>query len=213
MSGPVAGESHRFFAIACGVWIIASLVVPALSLWDTAILLLLFLTGGWWLPIVVLWTAIPAMAAFRATKSILKRRYVSALGWLTVPAAGVGLVLLGTDIGDAVRFRINKAAYDRVVAEAEASKCAKDMEARKAVDGIDCDPLTAIFAWGGFGPIWHGIVYDAGDEIIKPPQDRSAAWKNRPIGSLLSCSGGKRAFGDHYYRAGGSYTGGDNDCG
>ena len=76
-----------------------------------------------------------------------------------------------------------------------------------AIDGIDChDPVIVIFPWGGFGSIWHGVVYDASDEIAKPPQDRSAGWKATPIGKQLSCTGAKLSLGDHYYRASGDYA-------
>jgi hypothetical protein len=207
-----ADKSDRRFAMVCGAWLVASLIIPALPLWDAIVLSLLLLTGGWSLPL-GLWAIVPAVAVLRAARRLFERRYGSALGWFGVPLAGVVLFFLATDIGDAVRFRLNKASYDRIVAEAQADKCSKEMEGRRDVDGIDCDPITVIFGWGGFGPIWHGIVYDAGDEIMKPPQERSVAWKNRPIGNLLSCSGATRAFGGHYYRAGGSYAGGDNACG
>jgi hypothetical protein len=206
------------FAMVCGAWLIASLLVPTLPLWEEvsfySILFSVGLTGGMWFAL-SLWAAIPAAAMILAIRRVLERRYGSAVGWSSVPAAGALLFFFATDIGDIVRFRLNKASYDQVVADARASKCSKQVQERGdiAIDGIDCDPITVIFTWGGFGSIWHGIVYDAGDEIIRSPQDRSFTWKNRPIGSLLSCSGAKRELGDHYYRAGGSYTAGKDDCG
>jgi hypothetical protein len=212
------GAAVRGFATVCGAWLIASVLIPALPLWEAMFFcFLLFsfgLTGGMWLAL-SLWAAIPAAAMILAMRRVLERRYGSAVGWFSVPAAGVFLFFFATDIGDIVRFRLNKASYDRVVADAHANKCSKQVHERGdiAIDGIDCDPITVIFTWGGFGSIWHGIVYDAGDEIMRSPQDRSTAWKNRPIGNLLSCSGAKGALGEHYYRAGGSYTAGKNDCG
>jgi len=66
--------------------------------------------------------------------------------------------------------------------------------------------ITVIFVWGGFGSIWHGVIYDAADEIAKPPKGRSETWRKREIGELLACSGVRFSLSDHYYRAGGNYA-------
>jgi hypothetical protein len=192
--------------------LIASLLAPALPLWEDVFFFSL-LVGMWFA--LGLWAAIPVAAMILAMRRLLAGRYGSAVGWFSVPAAGVFLFFFTTDFGEILRFRLNKDAYDRVVTDARANKCSGQVQGRGgiAIDGIDCDPITVVFPWGGFGPIWHGIVYDAGDEIIRPPQERSTAWKTRPIGSLLSCSSAKRTMGDHYFLAGGSYSAGKHDCG
>jgi hypothetical protein len=190
----------------------ASLLIPALPLWDDVVLISVL--GGMWLALAI-WAVIPVAAFMLAIRCLSERTYGLAFGWLSVPAAGIFLFFFATDFGENLRYRLNKDSYDRVVADAHANRCKEQVQAREGIiiDGIDCDPMTVIFTWGGFGAIWYGIVYDAGDQIIKPPQERSISWKTRPIGSLLSCSSAKRALGDHYFLAGGSYTGGNNDCG
>lgn len=206
------GGYPRGFSIVCGVWFIASLTVRSLP-GSEYLLFLLLVTGGVWFA-VFLWTIVPAIAIFLAINRIVTRQYRSAAGWLMVPAAGVLVYFLGTDVGDIIRFRLNKASYDRIASDAIAGKCAQDGHVYRsvAIDAIDCHPVTIIFPWGGFLSIWHGVVYDAEDQIIKPARDRSAAWKNREIGALLSCSGADLTLGDHYYRASGDYTSGTDDC-
>jgi hypothetical protein len=218
-ASPRSGAAGRLLALTSVAWFAASLMIPATPLWDSLLLLALIfsvgLSGGIWLAL-ALWAALPATAALLAIKRLSERRYQAAAGWLTVPAAAVFLWCFATGLGDMARFRLNKGAYDNVIADARMGKCSMEDIKRWGIpiDGIEChDPITVIFVWGGFVSIWNGVVYDAGDEIIKAPQDRSTGWKKRAIGSLLSCSGAKTALGDHYYRAGGSYTSGSDECG
>jgi len=63
------------------------------------------------------------------------------------------------------------------------------------------------FFWGGFLSVWHGVVYDATDQIILAPSKRSAAWQATKTGGLLGCSGTDRPLGDHYYLARGDFVG------
>ena len=63
------------------------------------------------------------------------------------------------------------------------------------------------FFWGGFLSVWHGVVYDATDQIILAPSKRSAAWQATKTGGLLGCSGTDRPLGDHYYLASGDFVG------
>jgi hypothetical protein len=198
-------------AIACAAWFIASLVIPALPIWESIFLYVIFVSvfysHGIW-PAIAIWALLPTTGFLLALTRIHRRCYRSAIAWLTVPAAGVLLFFFGLDASGFARFRVTKASYDQVIADARMGKCATEDRRRwnVAIDVIDCDdPVIVVFIWDGLGSLWHGVVYDATDEISKPPQDRSTAWKSRPIGDLLSCSGARMAYGDHYYRAGGSY--------
>lgn len=219
-SDPLHGADfvRRAFAILCLVWLIASLVIPATPLWEVVFffffLLAAGISGDIWFGF-ALWVTIPTAALIMAIRFAWNKQYGSAIHWLSVPAAGVFLYFFATDIGDVARFRWNKASYDQVVADARAGQCATADRTKRTVDidGIDCDgPIIVVFPWGGFLSSWHGVVYDAADEISKAPRDRSTAWKNRQIGGFLACSEAKKALGDHYYRAGGHYTPDPRDC-
>jgi hypothetical protein len=167
-------------------------------------------------PLWVLWAIVPALALIRGARASLARQIPEALWSLAVPAAALVLFCYGHLIGEFAHFQLVKASYNRVVADARHGRCGDaDREKWWAwVDMVDCgDPVTIVFPWFGWGASWFGVVYDAGDEIIMPARQRSAAWKHREIGSLLSCSGAERRLAGHYYFAGGSYVGGTDECG
>jgi hypothetical protein len=217
----------RIFAIACAIWLVGSLVIPALpiseGLFFTVVLRPVFLVGSFWpamtawvlwLPMAA-WAAIPAGAALFAAKRLTRRRYKAAAGWTAFAALGALVMSYGSFLSDALRFQFQKRAYDRVVEDAHAGRCtAEDRQKwNVAIDEWHCsDPVVIIFVWGRFASMWHGVVYDAADEFTKPPTERSTEWKQRPIGALLSCSGVKMPLGGHYYRAGGHYTPDVDDC-
>lgn len=213
--GPIA----HVFALTCLAWVAASLIVPALPIWDTifivAVGLSVLVSGGLWLAIGA-WALCPVGATALAITRLVRGHSRSAMIWSAVPIAGVLIAAAPTAVGDIVKFTWNKTAYDRVVADAKAGKCSSGDRKRwdVAIDYLDCsDPVTIIFVWGGFVSSWHGIVYDASDEIAKLYDERPKAWRCREIGALLKYSGAKRPLGGHYYRAGGSYTSDPLDCG
>jgi hypothetical protein len=211
MSAQTSG-SLRGFAIACVVWFVASLTLPSLPLTDVVLVLLAF-SGAVWLAVIA-WAVVPAIALIVALKRFARRQYRYGVAWLMVPVSLLPMYLLGTIAGDTARFWFNKSQYDRVVADATRGNCSpKDQRSwQPTIDAIDCgNPVTIVFLWGGFLSSWHGVVYDAGDEIVKPAKQRSAQWKSREIGELLSCSRADLRFGSHYYRAGGSYTSAPTD--
>ncbi|HVJ52589.1 MAG TPA: hypothetical protein VM689_09020 [Aliidongia sp.] len=149
-------------------------------------------------------------------KLFLAGRTVNALGRLVVPFAAAATYFFGLSIGDTVRFQFDRARYDQVVSDASHGKCPPDDVNHwpVAIDSVDCKaPVTIIFAWGGFGSSWYGVVYDEADEIIKPARERSIEWKHRPIGVQLSCSGTSTSLGGHYYLAGGYDVGGVDEWG
>jgi hypothetical protein len=201
----------RALGIACGAWLIASLVVPALPVWETislyTIIFSVFYVGELW-PAIAIWALLPVVAIAVALKQLATGRHRSAGAWLLVPVAGLLIFFYGGEVSDFARFRLTKGAYDRVISDARAGHCdAADLNHRGAgTDELDCRaPVIVVFPWGGFGSIWHGVVYDASDEIAKQPRHRSAVWNATPIGKHLACSGVNFALGDHYYRASGDY--------
>jgi hypothetical protein len=198
------------------LWLIGSIVAVLMSSFSDLLRLSIVLTQvflGEWLLLAV-WAVVPAISLVWAVRLALAGRVKHALGWSILPVAAILIYFDGAAAGDNLRFQVEKPAYQRVVADAAAGKCS--MEDRKRwqvqIDAIDCtDPITIIFIWGGFGSIWNGVVYDAADEIVKPPPERSAIWKCRDIGKLLSWSGASQALGGHFYLAGGDYSS-DPDC-
>jgi hypothetical protein len=207
------------FALVCGAWLLASLIIPALpvseDIFFAVMLPSIFFFGSFW-PAIAVWAAIPATAALVAAVLLGRRRYRAAAVRGAFAAVGALVMVYGSFLGDMIRFQVDKPAYDRVVADIEAGRCGDDDRRRWniAVDYVHCaDPAIVIFVWGGFVSAWHGVIYDAADEIAKPASDRSIEWKHLPIGALLSCSGVKVPLGGHYYRAGGSYVGGIDECG
>jgi hypothetical protein len=197
----------RWFGIVISIWLlttIALLIVPDLILLAAIVF-----------PIGIVWIAVPVYALVLSAFSFHRKRYRLASGLLLVPGICVLLVLDGRDWGERVWFELHRASYDKVVAQARAGRCNPSdwKQIDVAVDGIDCGPpITIVFPWSGFLSSWWGVVSDAGEQIVRAPKDRNETWKRREIGGLLSCSGGGRSFGSHYYRAGGSYTSGTNEC-
>lgn len=169
---------------------------------------------GRWLLLFV-WALTPTMSLVWAVRLALTGRFKRALGWCLLPVAAAFLFFTGASDGEILRFQLEKPAYLRVVADAAAGKCSTEDRKRWQVqiDALDCtDPITIIFIWGGFGSTWNGVVYDAADQIVKRPPERSAIWRCRDIGKLLSSSGASRALGGHFYLAGGDYSPSTNDC-
>ena len=199
------------FAWLCAAWLVASFTLPGfLSL---GALLSLGSSGLIW-PALAVWIAVPIAAFGMSIKRLWAGRYYRAAAWSLVPAAVVVLCLYGSVIGDVEAFWLNKASYDRVVADAAAGRCSSEDRQHwtVATDAFDCsEPIIIVFIWDGLLSSWSGIVYDAADQIIKSPNERSAAWKNREAGRLLSCSRAWLALGGHYYRAGGNFGGGPCD--
>jgi hypothetical protein len=166
-------------------------------------------------PIVLVWSIVPALAIVGGLRAVMTGHVWQAASCSAVPILGLLIYYHGGFVGETLRFQINKAAYQRVVSDADAGKCSAKDRARWHVDidAIDCEaPIAIIFVWGGFGPFWHGIVYDAADEMARSAPARSGTWKQRPVGGMLSCTDARRSLGGHYYLAGGVYHSGPGDC-
>jgi hypothetical protein len=189
-----------FFAFLVVAWALLTTAVPATGM-SKSFLFVLALSGGlWW--VVAMWLAVPAAGIVAALVMLWKRRYRGAALCSLVPAIGVLLVLYAFDIGDIVHFWLYNGRYDRVVSDVVAGRCsAEDRRGWKAATiSYECQaPAIVAFERDSVLSSWRGIVYDATDEIAKPPTQRSAAWKNRETASWLDCSPASLALGGHYY--------------
>lgn len=165
---------------------------------------------------VAIWLlVVPIAAVVVAVRTMTKRRYLQGLAWLGFPVLAAAIVILGSHAGDALYFVWHKSAYDAVVASAKAGKWAgEDLRAHGVVVlSWDCDgPITIVFRWEGLLDNWSGVVYDAADEFAKRPPARTAAWKSRDTGQLLSCSWASLGVGNHHYIGSGSFAGGPEGC-
>ncbi len=117
-------------------------------------------------------------------------------------------MIYGIDLGDMIHFWLNKARYDRIVSDVILGRCSQeDSRGWKAtIVATECRaPAIIAFEHDRMLSVWRGIVYDASDEIAKPPHERSAAWKSRDVAELIGCSEVRVAFGGHYYAVSGEF--------
>ena len=209
---PVFGFfDSSFYAVLTSIGIALSipLIVPLMASGMSQQSVMLVVEAFQWLAIVI-WAIVPAVAIALVFRRLSRGEYGMAATFALVPIFGIAFYFFGADTNDKLRFRLHKHEYDTILVEASATHCAdNDKLFSVAVQGIACDPVTIIFPWsqaGGLSTGWSGVVYDAADEIIKAPKERSAVWSHRDIGNTLSCSRADLAFGDHYYRAHGDYS-------
>jgi len=186
------------------IWLLVSLSVSLAAAYGFPRLMVAFAMVGQsrWIYI-SLWSTVAVWLLFRALTILLLERRLAGLRWIGIVVLGALAVWPGAFVGERLRFYTTKYAYDRVIRDAEAGLCT-DRKWSAPVDLLDCEkPVVVTFGWGGFGSSWFGVVYDAADEIAKPAKERSAPWKAREIGNMLSCSGVGTGLGGHYYLAGG----------
>jgi len=204
---------YRGFEALLWTWLVATIVVTFGRGYDIVAIPILFFIVATHLarPVaLVLWALVPVSALALAIRVSLARQFRYAGFLLMVPIASVLLYHVPEDVGEILRFRLNKATYDMIVESARHGHCSPDEILRwnVTIDMASCSgPVTIIFLWGGFLSSWHGVVYDANDDIAKPYCQRSAIWRSRTIGSLLSYSGARSSLGNHFYLAGGNYVG------
>ncbi len=212
---------HRtLLGLLCVVWLALTLSAIGASISDHLFFVLVFpmvmfgFAGAWWVA-ALFWLTVPVVASIVATMRLRAKRYRAAAAWATVPVLALVVGVVRRASAELAQFYLNKARYDVVVQDVKSGRCSDDDRRRwdVSIDAIECQaPILIVFAWGGFGSNWHGVVYDEADQISKPHADRSVTWRQRPSGSLLACSGAGRIFGPHYFRAGGWYSGA-GECG
>ena len=198
--------------LAASTWLLVCLIFSVALAYDAprwVLVPLLMLDPYRWI-VLGLWGVVPALLVFKAGRSIFRGHYLIGIRWIATIVFGFVVVWPDALIGPRLRFYASKYAYDRVTADVEAGFC----EGRKwpiPVEFVECrKPVVVTFDWFGLGSAWSGVVYDAADEMRKPVKDRSAAWKTRDVGRILSCSEVAVSLGWHYYLTGGDISG---DCG
>lgn len=201
----------KILGLASVVWILSCLAVAFFWAYGDGRLtiLLVVFTPRFWIYSAP-WMIVPGILLIHAFRALILKRRLSGLRWIAVGALGVSIVWPGNFIGERLRFYTTKSAYDDVIANVEAGACST-RNSPALVEFLECEkPILVTFEWGGLGSSWFGIVYDAADEIAKPVELRSASWKARDTGKMLSCSSIGVWLGGHYYVAGGSLG---DDCG
>ena len=166
---------------------------------------IVFLAVVTFLPVLV-WAAIPVATLVLGVRRLLQRRYRAGIGWLLVPATAAACIVPANELGDTLLFRLYKPSYDTIAKEASAGRCSsgEQLAWRVQVAFASCTaPVALVIPWGEFVSLWFGVIYDAGDEIAKPPLLRSAQWRSTPGGEALKNSHAKsvRSLGNHYYFA------------
>lgn len=199
------------FAYLCICWVAGSVFLAMIYDYDD--LALYVVAVGFLCPVlgvfgVLLWLSTPCGALVLAYRRLRVRRARAAAAWLLVPVSVAVLMPVGHRLGDALIFKLHESRYQFVVRQAAAGHCSPPDGERwpVAVDFLQCKPpIIVIFPWGGFLSSWEGVVYDAGDQIIKPPALRQKAWRASDVGSVLDYSGATQSLGGHYFFGGGTY--------
>src|SRR6185437_12546316 len=191
-------------------WIFFTLAVPAAGI---LMPLMFFLAplGMLWVAIIA-WVAVPAAGAVATVSFLWARSYRSAAISALVPAAGVILALYGIEIGDVVDFWLNKARFDLLTSDVVRGRCSAEDRKRWNARTIyyECRaPAIVAFEHDRMLSTWRGFIYDASDEIAKPPSERSAAWKNRDIAEFVCDAETRVALDGHYYIVFGNFGGCD----
>jgi hypothetical protein len=105
--------------------------------------------------------------------ALLTRRWRRALSVALAPPVAYGIVQVLVWAGvtpTTIRFQLTKSGYERQVAE--------------AIERGEERPLIMVFPWGELGGpaatnVFGTLIYDETDEIGKPSDQRSDAWRSR----------------------------------
>lgn len=199
------------FAYFCILWVAVSVFLAVVYDYDDLTLYLIFffllrplvgILGA------LLWLSVPGGALYFAYRRLRSGRMRATAAWMIVPISLVVHTPAGHRLGDALIFELHKSQYQFVVRRTLAGHCSPPERGRwpAAVDFLQCKPpVIVIFPWGGFLSSWEGIVYDAADQIAKPPNLRQKAWRTSNVGTVLDDSGETLSLGGHYYFASGNY--------
>lgn len=201
---------------ACVLWAVATIAAIGTLRFDFGQSVLFMLVDTWLgRALFVAWLLIPIIAGIYAFRAQVAGQRRLAAKWSLVPILAIGAIFFGIPVSGIIRFSFEYSGYRRVVDDVRHDKCsAEDRKNWTTVpEFADCEaPPLILFDWGGLGSSWNGIIYDASDEISKQSHDRSASWKGRDVGSLLSCSGSSVSLTHHFYLAGGSFSTSPNEC-
>lgn len=177
---------------ACGrilFWsIVISIAWPAIFILAWAGPSVFWLVG---LPLILLsWATTAFFALALVVGSALGRNWRWCLATLPLPLTtllaflNLGFVWsAGQFAGDYLHFIVK---YPRYISEISALPAG--------------EPRLVVDDWGGVLPmVSHGLVYDESDEIIKPIEERSEAWKKRAGRTIAECVYGYTPIGGHFY--------------
>jgi hypothetical protein len=143
--------------------------------------------------VLVLWVLAALCAAWFAVRNFNRSKWRSALPALVLPivlfCAIPGRFRLVQSCGELGHFLLFRARRS-------------DYVARVAAMPDDGRPKLAIFSLGGM--VWYSeaIVYDESDELVLPPEQRSASWTERARHLEFVCGFWARPLGDHFYLVG-----------
>ena len=197
----------------CVLWVVAiAFIAVTFDYYDLELFLIVQPRAGL---AVAIACVVPFAALVAGVRRVDQREFLAGLGWLSVPVLGIATGLFGCRFGDDIMFRLNKPNYVRLVWDMSAGPCPSAESARwhARVLVAHCgSPTIVVIPWGESLGLWHGVIYDATDEISKPAVQRSLAWLSTDAGRALQNSGVGRALGGHYYLAGGYFWGGCDDC-
>ena len=140
-----------------------------------------------------LWALAALWAAWLAIRTLSRRAWRAAVSALVLPVAVI-VAMAGPfpfvqsceELGEFLLFRARRSEY----------------LARVAALPDDGQPKLAVFSRGGM--VWYSeaIVYDESDEIVLPPEQRSASWTERASHMEFVCGFWARPLGGHFYLAG-----------
>lgn len=184
---------ERVFRSAVVLWIIMTAFYCFGAFIDDGTIFLIALASP---PMLVFWVAVVIWAIGLAIGRVWRRLYRPALVAALVPMVAIGTLRHGRDLGDVVRFEIERPSYVAEIAAARSGIRHEQIEV-----GVG-PPMVAFLPWGGFLSTFRGVVFDETDEIAKPLPVRLAAWGDREIPAELKwCSGDVLPVGGHFYIA------------
>lgn len=177
----------RIYRWALAVWALVSLAFCLRSLLrnETQEMLVALATFA-------IWFAIGLWSLALAVHTALQKRFRSAAFACFMPLASWVLQDHGRDLGDAIRFQADKPAYLAGIAKL------KQTDARP----------VAFFPWGSHpsptppGSVTlHGVVFDPDGTILRSPEARRAAWRDRKVANVLLCQSFVQPMDQDFYLA------------
>jgi hypothetical protein len=181
------------FTILLLIWLVPAIVCFTVPDW--------WFAAFWIFPASISWLLVPVFASVLAAVRFWQARYWMAGRLLLLPILCVVVFWYGYAWGDRVWFELHRPTYEKAVAEFTSGSCQSVdwVHFQPKIGQLDCGPpIVAVFEFGSFLSMWHGVVYDQSDELAKETGKRSAGWTNRPAASWLSCSDVYQNLDGHY---------------
>jgi hypothetical protein len=170
------------------------LFIAAAPAGDTLAVPIAVLTGTL---LAVAWLSVPVWSIVVAARRFRARAWGAAMIAACFPVLALLLVLEGFYWSDLLRFTLER---PNLVAALEAARAGRPSPVPRVQIAVG-PPTIAFFTWQGFLSSAHGVVYDETDEIAKPAETRSSAWRERLPTHELDCPGDVRRLSGHFYAA------------